>query len=57
MNKDKKQLEKNNFRSEIIFSENFSVARMAKSKINLDKRIYIRFAASELSKLQMYEFH
>jgi hypothetical protein len=30
---------------------------MAKSKINLDKPIYTGFAALELSKLLMYEFH
>ena len=52
-----KIIKKHNFRSEIIFSENFSVARMAKSKINLDKPIYIGFAVLELSKLLMYEFH
>jgi len=30
---------------------------MAKSKIRLDKSIYIGFAVVELSKLPIYEFH
>ena len=44
-------------RSVIIFSENSSVARTAKSKLNQDKPIYLGFAVLELSKLLMYEFH
>jgi len=55
MNKYKK-VKKHNFRSEIIFSDNFSVARTAKSKINLDKPIYIGFAVLELFKLLVRNF-
>ena len=40
-----------------MFNENFLVSRMAESKINLDKYIYIGFAALELSKLLMYQFY
>ena len=50
-------LKKHNFRSEIIFSENVSAAKMAMSKINLDKPIYIELTVLEFSKLLMYEFH
>ena len=52
-----KTVEKYYFRLEIIFSENFSVARMTKSKIYLDKTIYIGFAVLDSSKLLRYECH
>ena len=56
MNKDKKKLvKKHNFRSKIIFSDKFSVARMARPKTNLNKPIYIGLAALELSKQLMGE--
>ena len=53
----RQKIEKNNIRWEIIFSHNFSVARIAKSSIVLDNRIYIRFDLLELSMLLMCEFH
>ena len=45
------------FRLKIIFSDNFSVAKMAKSKINQCQHVYIGFAALQLFRLYMKFFY
>ena len=52
-----KQINKVNFKSRTIFSENLMAIHLYKNKIVFDKPIYIGMAVLDLSKNVMFDFH
>ena len=46
-----------NFKSGICFSENLMSCEMGKTKVTMNKPVYLGQAILDLSKLVMYEFH
>ena len=52
-----KKVMKPNFKSGIFFSENLMGCEMAKTKVIMNKPVYLGQAILDLSKLVMYEFH
>ena len=52
-----KTVMKPNFKSSICFSENLMSCEMGKTKVTLNKSVYLGQAILDLSKLVMYEFH
>ena len=46
-----------NFKNLTIFDENFVAVQLHRSKVKIDKPIYIGFCALDLSKTLMYRFH
>ena len=52
-----KTVRKPNFKSSICFSENLMGCEMRKTKVTMNKPVYLGEAILDLSKLVMYEFH
>ena len=52
-----KAVMKPNFKSGILFSENLMGCEMGKTKLVINKPVYLRQAILDLSKIVMYEFH
>ena len=52
-----KTVRKPNFKSGIYFSENLMGCEMGKSKVTMNKPVYLGQAILDLSKLVRYEFH
>ena len=52
-----KTVVKPNFKSGICFSENLMGCEMGKTKVIMNKSVYLGQAILDLSKLVMYEFH
>ena len=52
-----KTVMKPNFKSGIYFSENLMGCEMGKTKVTMNKPVYLGQAILDLSKLVMYEFH
>ena len=52
-----KTLMKPNFKSRTLFSENLMGCKMGKTKVIMNKPVYIDQALLDLSKLVIYEFH
>ena len=52
-----KTVMKPNFKSDVLFGENFMGCEMGKIKVVMNKLVYVGQAILDLSKTVMYEFH
>ena len=53
----KKLISKPNYKHRTIFDEHLSAVHMTKTKLVMDKPIYLGLCILDLSKLHMYDFH